>query len=68
MGNIRQMNLIGTDKRILHKSVINHLDDLLDYMDNYDTLKDTKKIMSKELAEKRAKCTLYILNNIEVLF
>ena len=61
MVKIRGLKLNDKDKRLAYKSIVFHLEDLLEYLDKYDTLKI--KHMSFDLAMRRARITSMILAN-----
>lgn len=62
MGNIRELNFNGS-KHVIIQSIINHRDDLWEYIDNYESLKDTERAWPIESIIKRLRITNMIYNN-----
>lgn len=66
MGNIRELNFSGS-KHVIIQSIINHRNDLWEYIDNYENLKYTERVLPIESAMKRLNITNMIYNNREVV-
>ena len=67
MGAIRQLDMNNGNKLLALQSIINHFNDLIDYVDGYMLLPNIEKVMPLELAEKRLKISSEIYANREVI-
>lgn len=67
MNNIREMDLNNSDKFIARQSILKHMDDLIDYTNNYNSLRDAQRIWSIELIQCKLRITSEIYNNAEVI-
>ena len=62
---IRELDLNNPDKKIARQSILEHREDLYNYIENYEKLASHQRLMSLELAQKRFNITQKIYENRE---